>query len=226
MDLVQLKEEKVKVETSGEVSQWRFYKKIQELIAFQPSDESPTLSESLNCKIVEYGNDSFVQRCWETEVHDSSNNEVSNTSDHESDEDGSIQICLNPASPAVTEASTSSAADRLDLPPQHGDGSRDESSQLTRSSTIATSKLKRSRTSDPEPSIANGDSNIKMKANVERSECEVFAELVLKKLRRYNPITRHIVEHHINTILFQADMGQYSDPTPYMNWSFNTSNSH
>lgn len=41
-------------------------------------------------------------------------------------------------------------------------------------------------------------------------ECGVYGQHVAYKLRSYAKKTRDIVQHHINTILFKADMGEYN----------------
>ncbi|XP_028141160.1 uncharacterized protein LOC114335176 [Diabrotica virgifera virgifera] len=46
--------------------------------------------------------------------------------------------------------------------------------------------------------------------NVTSDACGVYGQHVAFKLRSYTRTTRNIVEHHINNILFKADMGHYS----------------
>lgn len=50
-----------------------------------------------------------------------------------------------------------------------------------------------------------------LKKACERDSCDVYSEHVAMKLRKYNERTRSIVQHLFNNILFEADMGKYSD---------------
>lgn len=42
-----------------------------------------------------------------------------------------------------------------------------------------------------------------------RDPCTLFADYVVSKMKRYNNHTQNIVQHKINNILFEADMGNY-----------------
>ena len=48
-----------------------------------------------------------------------------------------------------------------------------------------------------------------------RDDCFVFGEHVAHKLRGYDSRTCSIVQHHINNILFEADMGKYLNGNLY-----------
>ncbi|KAG8272283.1 hypothetical protein J6590_044942 [Homalodisca vitripennis] len=45
-----------------------------------------------------------------------------------------------------------------------------------------------------------------------KTTAEIFAEYVAAKLRGYPEYTRNVVQHKINNILFEADMGTYAKP--------------
>jgi hypothetical protein len=51
--------------------------------------------------------------------------------------------------------------------------------------------------------------------NEKRDDCVVYGEHVAHKLRGYDSRTCAIVQHHINNILFEADMGKYLNGMPY-----------
>lgn len=53
------------------------------------------------------------------------------------------------------------------------------------------------------------------KRNEKRDDCFVYGEHIAHKLRNYDSRTSAIVQHHINNILFEADMGKYSDGSLY-----------
>ncbi|KAK7578149.1 hypothetical protein V9T40_010354 [Parthenolecanium corni] len=44
-----------------------------------------------------------------------------------------------------------------------------------------------------------------------RDSCDVYGEHVAMKLRNYSERTRSIVQHLVNNILFEADMGKFND---------------
>ncbi|XP_075238637.1 uncharacterized protein LOC142334466 [Lycorma delicatula] len=47
-----------------------------------------------------------------------------------------------------------------------------------------------------------------------RDECKAYGEYVMHKLRNYDFRTRSIVQHNINDIIFNADMGRYQQAVP------------
>lgn len=51
--------------------------------------------------------------------------------------------------------------------------------------------------------------------NEKRDDCFVFGEHVAHKLQGYDRRTCATVQHHINNILFEADMGKYLNGNPY-----------
>ncbi|CAH1113552.1 unnamed protein product [Psylliodes chrysocephalus] len=66
-----------------------------------------------------------------------------------------------------------------------------------------------------------------LKSNISaqtKDGCSVYGEYIGFKLRSYNSYTRAIVEHHINTIIYNADMGFYA-PNNNSNIQLPTTNS-
>lgn len=51
--------------------------------------------------------------------------------------------------------------------------------------------------------------------NEKRDDCFDFGEHVTLKLQGYDRRTCAVVQHHINNILFEADMGKYLNGNPY-----------
>lgn len=47
-----------------------------------------------------------------------------------------------------------------------------------------------------------------------RDPCTLFADYVVSKMKGYNHHTQNIVQHKINNILFEADMGHYDKSCP------------
>src|SRR5580765_5188461 len=58
---------------------------------------------------------------------------------------------------------------------------------------------------------------MKKLGNESTDDCSVYGEHVAFKLRSYDTRTRAIVQQQINNILFNADMGMYSQFNPYRN---------
>ncbi|KAG8243394.1 hypothetical protein J6590_046442 [Homalodisca vitripennis] len=54
---------------------------------------------------------------------------------------------------------------------------------------------------------------------VRRDVCDVYGEHVAMKLKSYSKRTQAFVQHHVNNILFEADMGRY-DELPHQNRRF------
>ncbi|XP_046684414.1 uncharacterized protein LOC124370165 [Homalodisca vitripennis] len=54
---------------------------------------------------------------------------------------------------------------------------------------------------------------------VRRDACDVYGEHVAMKLKSYSKRTQAFVQHHVNNILFEADMGRY-DELPHQNRRF------
>ncbi|XP_046686416.1 uncharacterized protein LOC124372094 [Homalodisca vitripennis] len=54
---------------------------------------------------------------------------------------------------------------------------------------------------------------------VRRDACDVYGEHVAMKLKSYSKRTQAFVQHHVNNILFEADMGRY-DELPHQNHRF------
>lgn len=54
---------------------------------------------------------------------------------------------------------------------------------------------------------------LKNAVNNERDASTVFGEYVATKHRKYSCYTKNVIEHLINTILYDADMGKYDDPS-------------
>lgn len=52
-----------------------------------------------------------------------------------------------------------------------------------------------------------------LKQSIERDDCDVYGEHVACKLKKYTKKTVNVVQHRINNILFEADMG-YLDVPP------------
>ncbi len=50
-----------------------------------------------------------------------------------------------------------------------------------------------------------------LKKSAKRDSCDVYGEHVSMKLRSYTERTRSIVQHLVNNILFEADMGKFND---------------
>jgi hypothetical protein len=46
-----------------------------------------------------------------------------------------------------------------------------------------------------------------------RDDASVFGEHIANKIRKMDPITISTVQHHINNIIYQAEMGVYSRPS-------------
>lgn len=65
-----------------------------------------------------------------------------------------------------------------------------------------------------DPRIEEAFQIMKDVAGKKRDECDVFGEHVANKLRKYDNHTRVLVEHHINNILFDADIKMYSQTSP------------
>uniref|UniRef100_A0A6P7FTV7 Uncharacterized protein LOC114333942 isoform X2 n=1 Tax=Diabrotica virgifera virgifera TaxID=50390 RepID=A0A6P7FTV7_DIAVI len=92
-----------------------------------------------------------------------------------------------------------------------------ETSKRKRKATVTTSvslmrKQKRHYLSDYDAKFdeALGILKNSVANNVTSDACGVYGQHVAFKLRSYTRTTRNIVEHHINNILFKADMGHYS----------------
>lgn len=54
--------------------------------------------------------------------------------------------------------------------------------------------------------------------------CATYGAHVGNKLRNYNQLVRIQVEHKINNILYDADMGKYNVPNPYHHEVYNSGN--
>lgn len=54
---------------------------------------------------------------------------------------------------------------------------------------------------------------LKESVNKPRDASTVFGEYVATKHRQYSAYTKNLVEHAINNILFEADMGKYDPST-------------
>lgn len=50
----------------------------------------------------------------------------------------------------------------------------------------------------------------------EDDECQIFGNLIVRKMQKYTTTTQSIVQHEIMNILFNADRGYY-DANPYPN---------
>jgi len=67
-----------------------------------------------------------------------------------------------------------------------------------------------------DPRVAEAYKILKVsERNEKRDDCFVFGEHVAHKLRGYDRRTCATVQHHINNILFEADMGKYLNGNPY-----------
>lgn len=55
-----------------------------------------------------------------------------------------------------------------------------------------------------------------------RDESTIFGEHVANKHRKYNENTKHIVEHLISNVLFDADMGKYNEPFSHSQRPYST----
>lgn len=61
-------------------------------------------------------------------------------------------------------------------------------------------------------SVSNKIGRNKPAAQTTKSTDDVFGEYVASKLRGYSDYTKNFVQHKINNILFDADMGLYNQP--------------
>ena len=55
---------------------------------------------------------------------------------------------------------------------------------------------------------ANGNKNAKI---TQDGECETFGSYMTESLRKLDSVTRHLVQYHVNNILFQAQMGMLGE---------------
>ncbi|KAJ8964358.1 hypothetical protein NQ314_004969 [Rhamnusium bicolor] len=86
--------------------------------------------------------------------------------------------------------------------------------QIPVAKTSFTPLRKRKRPPEPEvhPKVDEGLGILKTAVSINALKadgCSVYGQHVACKLRGYTNKTRNIVKHHINNVLFNADMGQY-----------------
>lgn len=54
---------------------------------------------------------------------------------------------------------------------------------------------------------------LKNGVNEQKDASTVFGDYIATKHRKYSRYTQNVIEHLINTIMFEADMGKYDDPS-------------
>lgn len=54
---------------------------------------------------------------------------------------------------------------------------------------------------------------LKNAVNNKKDASAVFGDYIASKHRKYSSYTKNVIEHAINTILYEADMGKYNDPS-------------
>lgn len=107
------------------------------------------------------------------------------------------------------------------IQPQHNEVVSDDKEIYRTPVTQVRKKFKRHRLqSEENPRIREA---IKMLGAVSSSplqadECGVYGQHVGNKLRHYSKMTQAIVQHNINNILFNADMGQYDGDNKFSNF--------
>lgn len=126
----------------------------------------------------------------------------------------SVSFQINPVSPAVVENSSHFSDSQNENPTIEDNENTTARAQKGEREVQPKSKAKsdiRKRQREEDPRIDEAYSVLKHTlAQKPRDESSVFGEHVANKHRKYNSQIRSIVEHKINNILFEADMGYLS----------------
>jgi len=75
---------------------------------------------------------------------------------------------------------------------------------------------------ESDPRIEEAFSILKKSAsnmNSQHDECTTYGLYVGNKIRNYTPKTRALIQHYINNLLFDADMGKYDFVDPTSQWT-------